>query len=234
MGDVRVVSTFNPECWDKFAKRNVLSWLEHTTWELVVYHEGEQPGLQHPRLIWRQFEDIPGATDFIREARGFPPACGKFANGYDYNFDAAKFSAKVYAQCDAAVEAGEYLLWLDSDVEVTQTCLSAVIDKAMHGTAVGRYERPGYHSETGIVCWDLRRDVCDRFFTAYRRLYDTRRIYTLPRGWHDCWALDAIVDSLHMPCVNWTRAQPNQLAVVPGSELGTYMRHDKGMRKHAA
>jgi hypothetical protein len=223
----------------RFVKRNILSWLEHTPFELCVYHEGKQPGLEHPRLVWRQWEDIPGAVEFVEEAAKSKAARGMFGNGYDYNYDAHKFSRKVYAQADAAEEGTEYLLWLDSDVEVLQPMLSTVLEDVMRGMVLGRYERPGYHSETGVVIWDMRADVCRQFFKHYLGLYQSRRIYTSPRGWHDCWALDLVVDALKMPTANlcepghYTPGSPN-LHVMPSSALGRYMRHDKGSRKRAA
>jgi len=239
--ELRVVSTYDPANWGAFVQRNIRSWLEHLDAEFVIYHEGAEPPLQRDRIVWRQWEDIPGAQDFMRECEGFPPARGIFGKSYDYNFDAWKFSRKVFAQCDAADEGGELLLWLDSDVEMVRSLSTEKISELLTGLPMATYQRPGYHSETGVVIWDMRQREAQEFFRGYRALYENRRIFCLPSGWHDCWALDYVAEKTGMPVANLTRGgrdfqSPHyqSLHVVPDSELGAYLRHDKGMRKHAA
>ena len=236
---MRIVSTFNPASWDAFVKRNILSWLEHTQCEIVVYHEGDQPPLEHPRLIWRQWEDIPGAVAFHDEAKRFPPACGRF-DQYDYNYDADKFARKVWAQCDAAQEETDYLVWLDSDVEILRDINTGLIESEINGMPIATYFRPGYHAECGVVIWDMQMPATIKFFLAYFNLYKSRNIYKLQRGWHDCWALDYVVYALQLPTTNlgkggdFTSPHYQMLDVIPGSTMGHYLRHDKGGRKNAA
>lgn len=237
MSVTRIVTTFAPQDWGAFVARNIRSWLDLTPFEVVAYHEGEQPDLEHERLVWRRWEDIPGAVGFVEEAKRFPPACGQFGHGYDYNYDAAKFSRKVFAQADASEEEADLLIWFDADVEVLAPLLSATFENLMLGTSLARYERAGYHSETGVVVWDMRSPQAEKFFHHYVGLYKSRQIYKMPRGWHDCWALDCIVDAMKMATANLTKGQgqgPNALHVVPNSELGKYLRHDKGQRKRVA
>ena len=238
---LRIVSTYNPANWSAFVQRNIRSWLEflEADAELVIYHEGPEPALQRDRIVWRQWEDIPGAQDFVNECLAFPAAQGLFGRAYDYNYDAAKFSRKVYAQLDAADEGGDLLVWLDSDVEIIRPLETERIREILSGMALATYQRPGYHSETGIVMWDQAQ--AGEFWHAYRALYDNRRVFCLPNGWHDCWALDYVADKLRIPVANLTRGgrdytspHHQSLHVVPDSELGHYLRHDKGQRKYAA
>jgi hypothetical protein len=230
--DVRIVTTFNPREWGTFVRHNLESVLDFLPYEVVAYHEGEQPDLEHHRLVWRDLHDVPGADEFIAEAGRFPPARGQFEQ-YDYNFDAHKFARKVYAQCDAAEERGEILIWLDSDVEATGPLSVGQIENLMLGMPMARYARPQLYTETGIVFWDLRQSETGQFFRHYRHLYDSRRIYTLAGGWHDCWAMDAVIAALSLPTANLTRKHAS-LEVVSTSELGKVFRHDKGNRKYAA
>ena len=231
---LRIVSTYNPADWDTYVKRNIESWRKHLDAEIVVYHEDDAPEMVG--IEWRQWEDIPGAVEFIGQALEFPPACGRFGARYDYNYDAAKFSRKVFAQLDAAEESGDYLIWLDADVEVHRDIDEPLIQELLGGLAMARYERPGYHTETGVVIYDLRQ--CWAFFEAWQTLYENRRVYCLPKGWHDCWTLDFVVSQLGMATSNLTRggrdySTGQALDVVPDSVLGAYLRHDKGMRKYA-
>ena len=115
--NIRIVTTHNPAHWSAYVQRNLESVLDYLPYEVVSYYEGEQPPLKHARLVWRDLDNVPGASKFVDEAAEFPPACGQFEQ-YDYNYDACKFARKVYAQCDAATEEADVLIWLDSDVEV--------------------------------------------------------------------------------------------------------------------
>ena len=230
----RVVTTFNPKSWNGFFKRNLASWVHHLDCEIVVYHEGDQPDLEHPRIVWREFEAIPGAQEFVEEALRFAPARGVFRSGYDYNHDAAKFCRKVFVQYDASQEPCDTLVWLDSDVEVLKDLRD--FSSYLNGMPIALYERHGYHSETGVVIWDLEK--CRELFDNYMGLYLTRKIYTLARGWHDCWALDAVIAHLRLPTTNLTKpgrtfSGTANLHVVSDSVLGPYLRHDKGPTKHA-
>jgi len=241
VSELRIVSTFSPDQWAAFARKNVQTWLEHIDAEFVLYHEGEHPpNLQSPRIMWRCWDEIPCAVEFVEDAINFAPACGRFGTQYDYNYDARRFAHKAYAQIDAAKEPGDLLLWLDADVELTRELSADRLEEMLAGAPMATFQRPGYHSETGVVLWDLRHPKAAEFFRGYERLYDSRRIYCIPRGWHDCWALDYVVEQLRIPCASLTKVTRDygtpgaNLHVVPESELGAYLRHDKGARKYAA
>lgn len=231
--NVRIVTTFNPAHWALYVRRNLQSILDFLPYELVCYYEDDQPaGFLHDRLIWRSLWGIPKAKAFVDEAEKFPPACGRF-DRYDYNFDAHKFCRKVYAQCDAAEEPCDILIWLDSDVEVLAPLSVGEIETLMNGQAMARFARHNMHTETGVVFFDMRNPNMRVFFRHYRYLYDSRRVYTLQYGWHDCWALDAVVNAMKMEPTNLSR-HPQSLEVVSTSDLAHVFRHDKGPRKHAA
>lgn len=246
--NIRIVTTHNPAHWTTYARHNLESMLDFLPYEVVSYHEGTRPALEHDRLVWRELWEVPGAEEFVDEAATFPPACGHFdgiksdrclpgsrlaSAKYDYNFDAHKFARKVYAQCDAAEEPCDVLIWLDSDVEVLAPLSESRIEDTLGGMAMACYQRHGYHTETGIVFWDMRQEITARFFRHYRYLYDSRRVYTLAHGWHDCWALDAVSNVLAIPSTNLSR-HPQRMDVVSSSALADVFRHDKGNRKYVA
>ncbi len=233
---LRIVTTYNPAHWGVYVQRNLRSWLEHIDAEIVVYHEGPRSPLERERIGWRQWEEIPGAQDFIDECAAFPAARGRFGGAYDYNYDAHKFSRKVWAWLDAAEEPGDYLMWLDSDVEALAPFGVPLIQELMMGMAMATYQRPGYHSETGVVIWDL--DRCETLFRGLGALYRNRRVFCLDKGWHDCWALDFAIAQIGLTVANLTRDRREygphtDLEVVSKSDFGRYIRHDKGARKHA-
>lgn len=228
--NTRIVTTFNPRHWGLYVERNLQSMLDFLPHEIVAYYESDRPELEHRRLVWRCLDDVPGCLDFVQEASIFRAARGLFER-YDYNFDAYKFCRKVYAQCDAASEGGaDVLIWLDSDVEVLAPLSDGQIETLLNGQSMATYQRHNFHTECGIVFWDMRRPECAEFFKHYRHLYDSRRIYTVPGGWHDCWALDAVVRALGIEPTQLSR-HPDRLEVVSSSELGRVFRHDKGALK---
>ena len=233
--NVRIVTSHNPDHWSTYARRNLQSMVDFLPHEIVSYHEEvqEPEGVDSHRLVWRHLWNVPGVRQFVQEAVGFPPAKGKFNGRYDYNFDVHKFCRKVYAQCDAALEGCDVLIWLDSDVEVLAPLSDGQIENAMNGQPMAIYQRNNMHSECGIVMWDMRHPVCSEFFRHYRHLYDSRRIYTIQGGWHDCWALDAVVRALKIVPTNLSR-HPERIEVVSSSDLAFAFRHDKGMTKHVA
>jgi hypothetical protein len=232
---LRIVSTFNPTHWEPYVRGNIESWLKYTTADIVLYYEGNKPELVDERVQWRDWSRIPGALSFRTEASCFPPANGRFGQQkYNYNYDAVKFCHKVYAQLDCISDPGSYLIWLDSDVTITQPLMEAVIEKLMDGKAVGTFWRKGYHPETGVVVFNRNHPAMRTMANQYANLYETRNIFRLPRGWHDCWALAAACAVEDTPVADFTNKHTKEgvLHVVPESELGKYLTHAKGNRKH--
>lgn len=229
---MRIVTTYNPAHWGLYVERNLESWARHINAEIVVYQE-EGRHIDNLKVVRRNLIDIPGLARFQNMIKDFKPAKGKFGNAYDYNFDAWKFSRKVYAQWDAAQEDTDILIWLDSDVFVERDIPDVLWRELLEGQTMATYQRPWYHSETGIVLWDQRRPEVKPFWAAYRGIYDDGMIFRFSTGWHDCWALDACVENLKTPIANLTLVDEG-LEVVTESVLGEYLRHDKGNRKFAA
>lgn len=233
---MRIVTTYNPAHWSLYVERNIESWARHIPAEIVVYQEDDRP-IDNLKVVRRKLLDVPGLARFQHGIRDFKPAHGKFGAAYDYNFDAWKFSRKVYAQWDAAQEDTDILVWLDSDVFVTDDIPNDLWRVLLDGQAIATYQRPWYHSETGIVLWNQRHSANVAFWRAYRGIYDDGMIFRFSTGWHDCWALDACVENLKTPVSNLTTVDQGHgdgLEVVSTSILGDYLRHDKGNRKYAA
>lgn len=220
---MRIVTTYNPKHWDAYVARNLESMA--AVCEVVCYtEEDEMPSMDG--VVFRDLWAVPGAADVILEADKFPPACGWFDGAYDYNHDVFKFCRKVFAVADAAEEYTDLLVWLDSDVEITNPEIDweAVIGDA----PLAIYQRENYHSELGVIVF--RWEKCRAIIEEWRALYTSRGIYRL-KGWHDCWAMDHILSKSNVKPRNLTRNVG--LEVVSKSVLGPYLRHDKGPGKLA-
>ena len=224
---MRIVTTYPPKDWDIYVKRNIESWVDNLDAEIIVYAEDDRGRI--PGTETRALGEVSGVKEFLRTIRAFPPAHGQFGNKYDYNFDAWKFCRKVFAQFDAAQGYDGLLVWLDADVE----CLQPITEERLASmvNTVGLYQRKDYHSECGIVLFNL--PAAQGLMMAYRNLYTSGYIFRYPMGWHDCWALDLAIERLDVKADNLSPQLSEGLEVVSASVLGPYFRHDKGQRKYA-
>jgi len=137
---IKVVTSYKPGTWSKYADRCVQSVLDH--WPEIavnVYHEGPCEGTNkfHPRLTWIDLHQVqPALIDFKDKHKNDPVANGELEeitggvrrlpefNGSDkdkgtYLFDAVRFANKVFCVVHAVrtsiEKAYDYVIWLDAD-----------------------------------------------------------------------------------------------------------------------
>ena len=137
---IKVITSYKPGTWDKYAGRCVQSVLDN--WpeiDVAVYHEGpcEETNKSHPRLKWIDLHaEQPALIAFKGRHKNDPVANGELEeiaggvrrpaefNGSDKNkgtylFDAVRFSNKVFCVVDAVrTSVGkdcDYVVWLDAD-----------------------------------------------------------------------------------------------------------------------
>jgi len=137
---IKVITSYKPGTWSKYAQRCVQSVLDH--WPEIainVYHEGpcEETNKFHPRLKWIDLHQVqPALLDFKDKHKNDPVANGELEeiaggvrrlpefNGSDKNkgsylFDAVRFANKVFCVIHAVRTSMEkdydYVVWLDAD-----------------------------------------------------------------------------------------------------------------------
>jgi hypothetical protein len=137
---IKVITSYRPGTWDKYAGRCVQSVLDN--WpeiDVHVYHEGpcEETNKWHPRLKWIDLHaEQPALIAFKGRHKNDPVANGELEeiaggarrpaefNGSDKNkgtylFDAVRFANKVFCVVDAVrTSVGkdyDYVVWLDAD-----------------------------------------------------------------------------------------------------------------------
>ena len=114
---IKVITSYKPGTWPKYAERSVKSVIEN--WPDVainVYHEGacEESKMFHPRVKWIDLHEVqPELVAFKERHKDDPVACGELEeieggvrrpaafNGNDKNkgsflFDAVRFANKVF------------------------------------------------------------------------------------------------------------------------------------------
>ena len=139
---IKVITSYKPGTWEKYAERCVKSIIEH--WPdgtaINIYHEDPQPETAmflNPRVKWIDIHQVqPDLVAFKNKHKNDPVACGELQeidggvrrpkdfNGNDKNkgsflFDAVRFSNKVFCVTHSIKTSVEkeydYVIWLDAD-----------------------------------------------------------------------------------------------------------------------
>ena len=157
----------------------------------------------------------------------------------NFKYDAVRFCYKPYTVAQAYEEYGyEYsrLLWLDADTVFKKSITEEWIDANLYGPALLCYlGRPNYHSETGLLLFDLRHQHTGDYINTVREYYDTDTIF-LQKEWHDSYIWDRAREQYPRTLFHNISAD---IPKVPGGHIFNYlfadtMDHRKGKRKQHA
>jgi hypothetical protein len=113
---------------------------------------------------------------------------------YDYRFDAIKFSHKVAALTDFALElTDDILIWIDADV-ITHSPMSEEWLKSLfpNYAYLAWLDRANAHPECGFMMFRCSHSYHRQFMEALRNLYTTGELFKL-REHHDSFALQHLV-----------------------------------------
>ncbi len=163
--------------------------------------------------------------------------------GYDFRFDARKFSHKVAALTAAArdvcaLPAGEQpelLAWMDADTLTHAPVDAAWLSALLPGGALLAWlDRRTLYPECGFLLLDPGHPAFVRWVVDLLELYQSGKLFGL-REWHDSYAIQCVTGRL-------VAEQGARVASLSGdarntahpfinSELGSRMDHMKGPRK---
>lgn len=236
-----VVTGWSPSGWDLYGRIFLRSFLKY--WpndvELVVYTEQNHPEMNgHPLVQQRSLWSIPLARETLAmydnpQARGRVPGPGwkdrEVQAGYSFRFDAWKFCRQGLIPLDAAArcERGDFLLWLDGDVQTHRPVTERFItDLLPDGRDVAYLGREPKHSEIGFQLY--------RMTAAVPMLVDFQNLYTSgailqQREWHSAYAFDLARKSSGIRGHDMTPGGSGH--VWKSSVLEQVMHHHKGDRK---
>lgn len=238
---IQVVTSFSPDGYKLYGRQFIETFRRH--WpddvELVVYHEGvggRVPGATCVDLLetepCRSFLKRHAGSKIVsghEQRRGDKWKSSAQRAGYNFRFDAYKFCRKVFALVDASRERTGKLFWIDADVQTHAPVDIDVIDALLpEGISLCYLDRPGYHSECGVVGYNLDAPGTREFIDAFEAMFADDLFFEYTE-WHDSFLFDRLVDELK-PAVR-TIPQKNRAHPVETSVLGRYMRHFKGKRK---
>jgi len=232
------VTSFGPKC--DYAKPFIESFIGYWPIDLIIYHEDQD--LSGTDAILRNLFDVQDMIDFLdrhksnRSVKGrypqnnWKPKC--IREGYNFRFDAYKFSRKIFAIADAAkeVKTGK-LFWLDADIITREYIDVDLFDKVLpDDVAISYLDREPYHSECGFVGYNLDHPQTHGFIQEFARQYSSDEFLKI-NEWHDSYVFDFIRKKMDIEsyAIPYTGRLP-----VEGSILGDYIVHDKGDRKHVS
>lgn len=247
---VNVITSCSAIGWEKYGKRFVETFEQYwpKSIQLHVVSEDELPrqflNTEGPKFwslddskSWQTFRDnnafrlwVHGNSSTPRPPKVAPR--WRENSGYNFRFDAYKFSKKVFAieLVTEQLKVGR-ALWLDADVLTFAPVPESLPELILPlSCAVSCLTRIGYHSECGCVGYNLDHPETAYFIKAFAGLYHTEEVFLLPE-WHDSYTLDWLRNKL----LTATYAIPHKSKGHPfiNSLLGKYMDHLKGRRKDA-
>lgn len=214
------ITTFNNRLREEYAQAFVDTY---SGVDLKIYSEDVQP-IKTQHLYYQEA--------FVER--------NKHRQTRNFKFDAVRFCYKPYAIQQARDEYSyEYsrLLWIDSDTVFKQPITEQWIDEHLYTppSAVAYLGRPNYHSETGLLLFDLRHTITNQYIDTVVDYYNTDNIF-LQKEWHDSYIWDLAREQFPQTLFNNIS---KDIPKVSGGHIFNYlfadtMDHRKGKRKKLA
>lgn len=210
----KVITTFKPGDWDRYAGRMVQSVLDR--WpeaDVTVYFQNQKPDFNDQRVTWC---DIDKANDSLQQFRikyeKDPVAMGKLdeipggvrrsaklateggldAKKESYLWNAVKFSYKVSCVTHAikTYTDYDYVIWIDDDTftfrDIPMSFVESICPTDTLVTYCGRENDRGSNKypECGLVCYNMKHTLIQNFANDWQTLYTSSKIFDLLE-WHD-------------------------------------------------
>lgn len=241
MSNLAVVTGWSPSGWHEYGRRFVETFDRHWPHDvpLRIYVEEFSP-LPPCRRDVRQvlLDEVPGCRAFLERHRNSARANGREvrpewkescrAAGYNYRFDAWKFSRQGFIPYHAALALGAGLLcWLDGDVVSLRDVPTGFVEGLLReGAALAYLGRGDKHSEIGFQLYRIPDAL--PMLREFSALYDTDAVFDLGE-WHSAFAFDVARRRAGLPAVDLTPGGSGHVWLA--SPLRKYSDHLKGKRK---
>ena len=223
MMTTKVITTFNQQLYNDYAHK-FWNTFPHGELDLSIYSEDALP--------------IPHKTLTYHKAFVERNAHKKTTN---FKLDAVRFCYKPYAiaQClEEECGSGDYerILWIDADTIFLKAIDEKWIDHRLDAidTIMTYMGRLNYHSETGLLLFNLRHGHTKRFIHTVREYYDTQRIYLLDE-YHDSYVWDYVRRQFEHQGYKFNDVgdslNKHKGGHIQAYRFGEWMDHTKGKRK---
>lgn len=196
---MKYVTSFSAKGYEQYGRRFLETYVEHMRHPLVAYVEAPCE-FSHPLVTFKPLLAVPGCQEFLSKM-ALDVMYGKLWDGkYDYRYAVARFCRKHFALIDAAEietkNGGDWLVWLDADIE-----LGASIADPIDGPFMYYLGRPEWHSCSSYAAWDMRKSCSADWWFNLKNLYMTGSVFVLPE-WHDSFINDWIREAMKVDAVN--------------------------------
>jgi hypothetical protein len=151
---------------------------------------------------------------------------------YQLLFDAVRFSHKVGAVCDAALDTtADVLIWIDADVVTHTSVPREFLDELLpKHKAMAWLDRPHKYPECGFVMFNMQHPAIRGLFSDWRDLYTQDTVFNL-QHWTDCHTLQHVVTEREITWASLSGRFSNTGHPFINGPLGAVMDHLKGNRK---
>jgi hypothetical protein len=216
------ITTFSASGYEQYGRRFLETYLKHWNVPIWVYWEGpDHPNVNHDLLTWMDLNLDEDRRAFMGRHTDHPS---------DYRFQIIRFAHKIWALTDPErIEEvdTENWIWLDADIETTDTVddafLETICPAGFCGAYLGRLD--WNHSECGFVSYN-RRYGGIAFLSELRKIYRSDEILNFDEH-HDSFIFDQIRKGWWYNISEGVRGNH----VFDDSILGKKMRHHKGPQR---
>ena len=210
----KVITTFKPGNWDRYARRMVQSVIDR--WpdvDITVYYEEPGPYFDHQQVTWMDIDKAnTGLHKFREHYKNDPVAIGKLdeipggvrrspklateggldAKKESYLWNAVKFSYKVSCVTHAVKTYTDYdyVIWIDDDTytfrDIPMNFIESICPSDTLVTYLDRENDRGSNKypECGLVCYNMKHNLVQNFVNDWEKLYTSSDIFELLE-WHD-------------------------------------------------
>jgi hypothetical protein len=226
----RAVTSFSKDGYELYGKRMLETFVEHHDMPIDVYVEGPSSIESTDQVAVRDLFKVEGCQEFLSQTN-FPAMSGNvWGEGKrNYRFDVNKFCRKSFAQIDAASRHGDWLYWIDADIE-----FSGALDfpTPSPSTFMCYLGRPEWHSCASFVGWNLQHPSSGEFWKRYWLIYLTGTVFCLPE-WHDSYILDWLREQIGFEALNLAEGMDLKGPANVFDAVFKQGHHKKGNLKHA-
>ena len=257
MKSLTIVTTWGPKYWPKPVQAGIQStvknWPGHA--KILLYPDDMSQQLELPRTEYYDLcKEQLVLKEFIERNKDNPRLTKWKPQQYKFDYDAIRFSYKVFACIDAYYKTKPDMLWyLDADIITFEKIPMSWLEHILPNTAFTSYlgrPKKGF-SETGYYAFNTTHKYATEFFERWEQYYAEDLFFNIQKGFLNHFPIAGYTDSFTFDAVRLEMEQAGKIknedlndgrwsgdrkARHPfiNSELGQYMDHLKGYNRKVA
>ena len=256
MKSLTIVTTWGTKYWPSPVQAGlestVKNWPGHA--KILLYPDDMSQQLKLPRTEYYDLcKEQPVLKEFIERNKNNSRLTKWQPQQYKFEYDAIRFSYKVFACIDAYQKTKPDMLWfLDADIitfeKIPMPWLEHIIPDSAFTSYLGRPKK-GF-SETGYYAFNTAHKYAEEFFKRWEQYYAEDLFFNIQKGFLNHFPIAGYTDSFTFDAVRLEMEQAGKIknedlndgrwsggrkARHPfiNSELGQYMDHMKGYERKA-